>query len=102
MHAAALRMPRVLTMAALFAKRSVVERGGSGPPGGGPAVAELPASGYDRVGVASDGGEIRWFSRGEFQALTLVERVRILSGGGARFYRGPLEVSAMEAMRGMP
>ena len=101
MHAAALRIPRALAMAALFAKRSVADRGGPASPGGDPAT-ETPATGYDRVGVTADGGEVRWLSRGEFQALTLVERVRILSGGGARFYRGALEVSAMEAMRGMP
>jgi hypothetical protein len=101
MHAAVHLFPNVLTMAALFAKRSVAGSGEPPPPGGGPA-AEVRASGYDRVGVTLEGGQIEWFSKQEFQALPLVERVRILSGGDARFYRGPLEVSATEAMRGLP
>jgi hypothetical protein len=101
MQAAAQLIPRALTMAALFAKRAVADRGGPGSSGGDP-VAEARASGYDRVGVTSDGDEIRWLSQAEFQALPLTERVRILSGGGARFFRGPLEVSPMEAMRGLP
>ena len=85
----------------LFGKRPAAERGGPGLPGGAPSP-ETRAGGYDRVGVGDEGGETQWFSRGEFQALPLTERVRILAGGGARFYRGPLEVSPMEAMRGMP
>ena len=91
-------LPRFLAMA-LFGKRPA--GGGPGTAGGGPS-AEAEASGYDRVGVPLDGGETRWLSRGEFQALPLTERVRILAGGSARFYRGALEVSPMEAMRGMP
>ena len=66
------------------------------------AATEARAGGYDRVGVALDGGDTQWLSRGEFQALQLTERVRILATGSARFYRGAFEVSPMEAMRGMP
>jgi hypothetical protein len=84
---------------ALFGKKP----GDGGRPGPAPdPAADARTGGYDRVGVALDGGETRWLSRGEFQALQLVERVRILAAGSVRFYRGPLEVSPMEAMRGMP
>jgi hypothetical protein len=99
--AASVPFPRFLAMVSLFAKRSVAEGGGPGSPGGDPGV-QASASGYDRVGVDLDGEETRWFSRSEFQGLPLTERVRILAGGGARFYRGALEVSPMEAMRGLP
>ena len=85
---------------ALFGKRPA-DGGRGGPPGPDPAT-EARAGGYDRVGVALDGGDTQWLSRGEFQALQLTERVRILATGSARFYRGALEVSPMEAMRGMP
>jgi hypothetical protein len=93
--------PQFLVMSLFLKRAPAADPGGPGSPGGQPSV-EARASGYDRVGVAQDGGETRWLSRGEFQALPLTERVRILAGGGARFYRGSLEVSPMEAMRGMP
>ena len=98
--AAAVPFPRLLIMAALFAKRPVADRGGPQSPGGEPSPAS--ATGYDRVSVTLEGEETLWLSRVEFQALALTERVRILAGGGARFYRGPMEVSPMEAMRGLP
>ena len=100
MAALALPFPRVLAMAALFGRRSTPAPGGLGSPGA--PAAETRASGYDRVGVGLEDGEMRWLSKGEFQALPLVDRVRILAGGGAKFYRGPMEISAMEAMRGLP
>jgi hypothetical protein len=60
------------------------------------------ASGYDRIAVVVDGGGHQWMSKGEFQALALTERVRLLAGGALRFYRGAVQVPASEAMRGLP
>jgi hypothetical protein len=98
----AMPFPRWLAMAALFAKRSATDRGGPGSPGDDPSAATAAASGYDRVGVVRDGGELEWLSKSEYQALPLTERVRLLSSGGVRFFRGPLEIGPMEAMRGAP
>lgn len=70
--------------------------------GAASAVAEEEtAGGYDRVGVVV-GGEVRWMTKDQFQGLALTERVRLLSGGVVRFYRGTLEITPMEAMRGVP
>jgi hypothetical protein len=53
------------------------------------------------VGILADDA-VEWMTRAEFQALALTERVRLLSAGSVQFYRGPQQVSAMEAMRGVP
>lgn len=93
-------------MPKLFSRDPAPDRKGSGPPGiGSGAVGTgetARASGYDRVGVVMDGGEIRWMTKSQFQALPLIERVRLLAGGEMRFYRGALEITALEAMRGVP
>jgi len=93
-------------MPKFFSRDAPPDRKGSGPPGiGSGAVGEgeaARAGGYDRVGVVRDGGELQWMTRSQFQALPLTERVRLLSGGEMRFYRGALEITALEAMRGVP
>jgi hypothetical protein len=73
---------------------------GAGPAGIGSEGAAR-ASGYDRVGIV-EGGEIQWLSQRQFQGLALTERVRLLAGGGLRFYRGTVQITPSEAMRGLP
>ena len=93
-------------MPKFFSRDAAPDRKGSGPPGTrSDAVGEVEtarASGYDRVGIVVDGAEIHWMTSGQFQALPLIERVRMLAGGEMRFYRGALEITAVEAMRGVP
>jgi hypothetical protein len=90
----------------LLSRESAHSRDGSAPPSaGGDAQREgEPAGtgGYDRVAVPVDGSEPRWMTKGQFQALALTDRVRLLAGGGLRFYRGAQEIAPSEAMRGLP
>ena len=59
-----------------------------------------PGSGYDRIGLPSDNGEVRYLTRQEFEALPLQERVALLMKGKLQFYRDGQAVSAREALRG--
>jgi hypothetical protein len=59
---------------------------------------EQVAIGYDRVVARSkDGAESRW-TRSQFEALNLLERVRLLAGGELRFFQGDQEVSPRSAL----
>jgi hypothetical protein len=85
----------------LLSKGSAPDRQGPGTArAGGEGAAR--ASGYDRVAVITDAGGTEWMTKGQFQALALTERVRLLAGGDLRFYRGNLEIAPSEAMRGLP
>jgi hypothetical protein len=57
-------------------------------------------SGYDRIGLPSDNGDVRYLTRQEFEALPLSERVALLMRGKLQFYRDGRAVSAREALRG--
>jgi hypothetical protein len=59
------------------------------------AVAE-PAP-YDTVLCADADGERR-LTRAQFEKLTLVDRVRLLAGGGTRFFLGAREVEKSVAL----
>ena len=87
----------------LFSRPAAPARSDPQPPGSAAqAVADddtARAGGYDRVGIVKGGGAIEWMSRSQFQALPLTDRVRLLSGGEMRFYRGTVEITASEAMR---
>ena len=54
---------------------------------------------YDTVLVAGASGEQKKLTRSDFEKLSLVERVRLLSGGQMRFFRGDEEVPSRNAMR---
>jgi hypothetical protein len=74
--------------------------GGSGGPAatGGPPALAASAS-YDKLEVVTESGETRWMTREHFEALPLVDRVRLLASGGLSFYREGCKVSSLEAMR---
>jgi hypothetical protein len=55
--------------------------------------------GYDHVLVRDPSGRKRQFSRSEFEALPLRERVTYLIGGNAEFFSGGVPVSASDAMK---
>jgi hypothetical protein len=59
-----------------------------------------PGSGYDRIGLPSENGDVRYLTRQEFEALPLQERVALLMRGKLQFYRDGHAVSAREALRG--
>jgi hypothetical protein len=59
------------------------------------AVAE-PAP-YDTVLCTDADGERR-LSRAQFEKLTLVDRVRLLAGGGTKFYLGTQEIEKKVAL----
>jgi hypothetical protein len=61
---------------------------------------EAGGAGYDRLGVPEPGGALRFLTKEEFEGLPLVDRVRMLSAGGLRFFRQGKEVSPREALRG--
>jgi hypothetical protein len=68
-----------------------------------PATSPPPepgAGGYDRMGVPGPDGALRWLTKGEFEKLPLVERVRILSTGSVRFFRQGRQIPPREALRG--
>jgi hypothetical protein len=69
----------------LFGAETVV-KGSSGP--------------YDTMSFPGPGGAARTLSRSEFEKLPLLERVRLLSSGELRFFRGGEEVSSRDAIRG--
>jgi hypothetical protein len=63
------------------------------------STAGASASGrYDRIAFPGPQGEQKTLSRTEFEKLALVDRVRLLSGGQLRFFRGAEEVSPGAAM----
>jgi hypothetical protein len=63
-------------------------------------TAETPANArYDRVIVLAANGERKSFTREEFDALPLRERVNYLIEGRAQFFLRGEEVSAHEAMK---
>ena len=54
--------------------------------------------GYDSVSaVSAEGVETRW-TRSQFEALNLLERVRLLAGGKLRFFLAGEEVSPRAAL----
>jgi hypothetical protein len=63
---------------------------GGGAPGG--------SAGYDSIAYPGPQGEQKTLSKAEFEKLPLVDRVRLLSGGQMRFFRGGSEVSPSAAM----
>jgi hypothetical protein len=67
---------------------------GSPAPGNG----EPGRRGYDRVKLVID-GESKDLSRAEYERLPLQARIRSLLEGSSRFFVGPLELSAREALR---
>jgi hypothetical protein len=69
------------------------------------SAAERPASsapqeGFDEIRVPSPDGSVRHFTRAEFEALALPERVALLMGGKMQFFRQGHQVTAREALRG--
>jgi hypothetical protein len=58
------------------------------------------SSGYDRIGVPTEGGEMRYLTRQQFESLPLQERVSLLMKGKLQFFRGGRAVPAREALRG--
>jgi hypothetical protein len=63
------------------------------------ADATNETGGFDRVEVTVN-GELRAFTRAEFAALSLAERVRMLLDAKVSFFRNGVAVSSREAMRG--
>jgi hypothetical protein len=53
---------------------------------------------YDTIAYTDPQGERKTLTRTEFEKLPLVDRVRLLSGGQLRFFRGGEEVSPASAM----
>ena len=66
------------------------------------ADAELGSSGvgFDLAKGIVDGRETQW-NVDEFLGMSLVDRVRMLSGGQVRFFLKGNEVPAREALRGL-
>jgi hypothetical protein len=62
------------------------------------APAAAASERYDTIGYPDPQGELKTLSRAEFEKLPLVDRVRLLSGGQLRFFRGGEEVAASAAM----
>jgi hypothetical protein len=65
---------------------------------GSAAPAAGTSAGYDRIAYPTPTGEQKSLTRSEFEKLPLVDRVRLLSGGHLRFFRGTEEVSPGAAM----
>jgi hypothetical protein len=74
--------------------------GGSNATGGAAADGSAASSGYDRIGVPSDNGDMRYLTRQQFEALALQERVSLLMKGKMQFFRDGRPISAREALRG--
>lgn len=70
--------------------------GGDARSPGAPKSGEAAAS-YDEVRVPGPEGE-KPFTKAQFEALPLVERIRLLAGGHLRFLRQGQEISAADAM----
>lgn len=67
---------------------------------GGTAAPASDASGpYDSIAFPGPQGELKKLTRAEFEKLPLVDRVRLLSGGQLRFFRGGQEVAASSALK---
>ena len=66
---------------------------------GGGAVATGSPGPYDSIAFPGPTGEQKTLSKAEFEKLPLVDRVRLLSGGQLRFFRGGAEVAAADAMK---
>ena len=67
--------------------------------GGAPGAGGGAALGYDRMGVPGPDGAVRWLTKGEFERLPLIDRVRILSAGEATFFRQGQQISPREALK---
>lgn len=65
--------------------------------GAAPATASASAR-YDTIAFPGPAGEVKTLTRAEFEKLPLVDRVRLLSGGQLRFFRGGEEVAPRAAM----
>jgi hypothetical protein len=66
---------------------------------GSAAAPTAAASGrYDTIAYPDPQGQPKTLTRTEFEKLPLVDRVRLLSGGQLRFFRGGEEVNASAAM----
>jgi hypothetical protein len=59
------------------------------------ASADAP---FDRVQATDASGTTTTWTRPEFEKLPLLDRVRLLAGGGLRFFRDGKEVPAREAL----
>ena len=66
---------------------------------GGGVVASGSSGAYDRIAFPGPTGEQKTLSKTEFEKLPLVDRVRLLSGGQLRFFRGGEEVAASAALK---
>jgi len=62
------------------------------------APAGAASARYDTIAYPDPQGERKTLTRSEFEKLPLVDRVRLLSGGQLRFFRGGEEVNASVAM----
>jgi hypothetical protein len=62
------------------------------------AVVRSASEGYDQVRWRSPEGTDSTWTRGQFEALGLVDRVRLLAGGELRFFRQGQEVSPRSAL----
>jgi hypothetical protein len=65
----------------------------------GGAGAASGSGGYDTIAFPGPAGEQKTLTRTEFEQLPLVDRVRLLSGGQMRFFRGSEEVAASAALK---
>jgi hypothetical protein len=54
---------------------------------------------YDTIAYPDAKGEQKTLSKSDFEKLPLMDRIRLLSGGQLRFFRGGQEVAASSAMR---
>ena len=64
-----------------------------------PEVPAPSSSGYDRIGVPAENGEMRYLTRPQFEALPLQERVSLLMKGKLQFFREGSPISARDALR---
>jgi len=55
--------------------------------------------GYDTIAYPGPQGEQKTLTKSDFEKLPLMDRIRLLSGGQIRFFRGSQEVAASAAMR---
>jgi len=69
------------------------------PAASAPEVSGGGDTSYDRVGVPQPSGGVQFLSRQEFEALALVDRVRLLVEGKLQFFRGDRLVPPRQALR---
>jgi hypothetical protein len=67
--------------------------------GGAPGAAGKKPGGYDFVEVPTAGGQVKRWSKSEFEARPLAERIGVLVEGTARFIRGGEVVPSREALK---